>query len=166
MSHNGTLNIPFVDFPDTTIQEIYYCTSVLKRHLVYAHDGYGRVFTEFIQPVPRASKFHSIPDSAPHQILEARWLRYPRFINDVIKLYTRGGLETLAGVTYTHYLQDSFLEATQVTEDLAFLESQLDRMINVYYLWDSTHNYTTNLYRRTPLLDAQEFSLPGCRRRT
>lgn len=73
----------------------------------------------------------------------------------------QGSLETLAGVTYTHYLQDSFLEATQVTGNLGFLESQLDRMINIYYLWNSTRDNTTGLYHRTPWLDAQEFSLPG-----
>ncbi|KIV78006.1 hypothetical protein PV11_09774 [Exophiala sideris] len=155
-------NIPFVDFPDSTIQEIYYYrTSVLKRHLVYAHQGHGWVFTEFIQPVPWASKFQSIPDSAPHQILEARWLRDPRYINDVIQLYTRGGLEAIAGITYTHYLQDSFLEAAQATGDVAFLQSQIDGMIKMYHLWNSTRDNTTGLYHRTPLLDAQEFSLPG-----
>lgn len=155
-------NIPFVDFPDPTIQEIYYYrTSVLKRHLVYAHQGHGWVFTEFIQPVPWASKFQSIPDSAPHQILEARWLRDPQYINDVIQLYTRGGLEAIAGVTYTHYLQDSFLEAAQATGDLAFLQSQINGMIKMYRLFDSTRDNTTGLYHRTPLLDAQEFSLPG-----
>ncbi|KAK5216843.1 hypothetical protein LTR72_010213 [Exophiala xenobiotica] len=155
-------NIPFVDFPDPGIQQIYYYrTSVLKRHLVYAHQGHGWVITEFIQPVPWASKFQSIPDSAPHQILEARWLRDPSYVNDVTQLYTRGGLESIAGVTYTHYLQDSFMEAAQATGNMAFLQAQLDGMINMYDLWNTTKDQTTGLYHRTPLLDAQEFSLPG-----
>ena len=155
-------NIPFVDLPDAAVQQIYYYrTSVLKRHLVYTHEGHGWVFTEFIQPVPWASRFQSIPDSTPHQILEARWLRDPSYINDVIQLYTRAGLEKIAGVTYTHYLHDSFVEATEVTGNLPFLLSQLDGMIEMYYLWNSTRDNITGLYHRAPLSDAQEFSLPG-----
>lgn len=42
-------NIPFVDFPELSIQDVYYYrTSVIKRHLKYAHEGQGWVFTEFI----------------------------------------------------------------------------------------------------------------------
>ena len=45
-------NIPFVDFPDKSIQDVYYYrTTVIKRHLKWAHEGHGWVFTEFIQPV-------------------------------------------------------------------------------------------------------------------
>ena len=45
-------NIPFVDFPDKSIQDVYYYrTSVIKRHLKYIHQGYGWIFTEFIHPV-------------------------------------------------------------------------------------------------------------------
>ena len=155
-------NIPFVDFPDPQIQEIYYYrTSVLKRHLVYTHESHGWIFTEFIQPVPWSSKFQTIPDSAPHQIQEARWLRDPSYVKDVIITYTRGGVETLAGVTYTHYLHQSFLEAAQVNGDVDFLAAQLDGMIHMYNLWNSTRDNMTGLYHRTPLSDAQEFSLPG-----
>ena len=155
-------NIPFVDFPEPMVQEIYYYrASVLKRHLAYTHEGHGWIFTEFIQPVPWSSKFQTIPDSAPHQIMEARWLRDPSYVKDVIQTYTRGGVETLAGVTYTHYLHRSFLEWAEATGDVDFLTSQLDGMIQMYYLWNSTQDNTTGLYHRTPLSDAQEFSLPG-----
>lgn len=45
-------NIPFVDFPDQSLNDVYYYrTSVIKRHLKYAHEGHGWVFTEFIHPV-------------------------------------------------------------------------------------------------------------------
>lgn len=45
-------NIPFVDFPDTAIQDVYYYrATVIKRHLKFAHEGHGWSFTEFIHPV-------------------------------------------------------------------------------------------------------------------
>lgn len=35
-------NIPFVDFPDQSTQDVYYYrASVVKRHLKYAHEGHG-----------------------------------------------------------------------------------------------------------------------------
>lgn len=155
-------NIPFVDFPDQTIQDIYYYrTSVLKRHLAYAHEGHGWTITEFIQPVPWSSKFQTIPDSASHQLQEVRWLRDPSYAKDVVQHYTRGGVETIAGVTYTHYLHQAILETAQAIGDVEFLTSQLDGLIYMYGLWNSTRDNITELYHRTPLLDAQEFSLPG-----
>ena len=45
-------NIPFVDFPDQSLQDVYYYrTTVIKRHLKYTQQGHGWSFTEFIQPV-------------------------------------------------------------------------------------------------------------------
>ena len=45
-------NIPFVNFPDTAIQDVYYYrATVIKRHLKFAHEGHGWSFTEFIHPV-------------------------------------------------------------------------------------------------------------------
>lgn len=47
------------------------------------------------------------------------------------------------------------------TGNREFLTSQLDGMINMYNLWNTTRDNTTGLYHRTPLQDAQEYSLVG-----
>lgn len=45
-------NIPFIDVPDKSIQDVYYYrASVIKRHIKWAHEGHGWVVTEFIHPV-------------------------------------------------------------------------------------------------------------------
>ena len=45
-------NVPFIDVPDKAIQDVYYYrTSVIKRHIKWAHEGHGWVVTEFIHPV-------------------------------------------------------------------------------------------------------------------
>ncbi|KAK3070544.1 hypothetical protein LTR53_010281 [Teratosphaeriaceae sp. CCFEE 6253] len=45
-------NIPFIDVPDKSLQEVYYYrASVIKRHLKWVHEGEGWVVTEFIHPV-------------------------------------------------------------------------------------------------------------------
>ncbi|KUI58049.1 Beta-L-arabinobiosidase [Cytospora mali] len=155
-------NIPFIDVPDKSMQEVYYYrTSVIKRHVKWAHEGHGWVVTEFIHPVSWASKFQTIPDSAPHHLVELRWLRDPNYVKDVIQLYTRAGAEAITGITYTHYMHRAILEVAEATGDIPFLVSQLDGMIAMYNLWNSTRDNTTGLYHRNPLQDAQEYSLPG-----
>ncbi|KAF2230621.1 hypothetical protein EV356DRAFT_453439, partial [Viridothelium virens] len=155
-------NIPFVDFPDSAIQDVYYYrASVIKRHLKFAHEGHGWSFTEFIHPVAWASKLQTIPDSAPHHMVECRWLRNPNFVKDLIQLYTRAGVEAISGISYTHYNHRAIYEAAQALGDTTFLTSQLYGMIDSYNLWNATIDNTTHLYHRTPLSDAQEFSLPG-----
>lgn len=155
-------NIPFVDLPDQSTQDVYYYrTSVIKRHLKFAHEGHGWLFTEFIHPVAWASKLQTIPDSAAHQIVEGRWLRDPRYTKDVINLYMRAGVEALSGISYTHYIHRAILEHAQATGDSTFLEAQLEGMIKTFNLWNITIDPTTGLYHRTPLSDAQEYSLPG-----
>ena len=155
-------NIPFVDLPDQSVQDVYYYrTSVIKRHLKFGHEGHGWVFTEFIHPVSWASKLQTIPDSAGHHILEARWLRDPNYVKDLIELYTHAGVEAQSGITYTEFIHRAIYEHAQATGDVSFLTSQLDGMIKNFYLWNITVNNITGLYHRTPLSDAQEYSLPN-----
>ncbi|KAK8256672.1 Six-hairpin glycosidase-like protein [Phyllosticta capitalensis] len=155
-------NIPFIDVPDQQLQDVYYYrASVIKRHLKYVHESHGFIFTEFIHPVSWASKFQTIPDSAGHHILESRWLRDTNYAKDLILAYTRGGTEALSGISYTHYVQRAILEHAQATGDAAFLTAQLSGMIASFNLWDIQLDNTTGLYHRTPLSDAQEYSLPG-----
>jgi len=154
--------IPFVDFPEKTIQDVYYYrATVIKRHLKWAHEGQGWVFTEFIHPVSWASKLQTIPDSAAYHVLESRWLRDQSIGKNLIEQYTRGGVEALSGITYTHFMQRAILEHAQATGDQDFLTSQLQGMIQSYELWNVQKNNVTGLYHRTPLQDAQEYSLPG-----
>lgn len=108
-----------------------------------------------------ASKGQTIPDSAGHQILEARWLRDPKYVEDTIQLYTRAGVERISGITYTEFVNEAIYEAAQVIGDTDFLTSQLRGMIDMYSLWNVTQDTVTGLYHRNPLQDAQEFSLPG-----
>lgn len=73
----------------------------------------------------------------------------------------RAGVEAQSGITYTHYMHRAIYEHAQATGDEAFLLSQLDGMIKTFNFWNVTMDSTTGLYHRTPLSDAQEYSLPG-----
>lgn len=128
-------NIPFISIPDELMQDVYYYrTSVVKRHQTWIHEGHGWMMTEFIQPVGWAAKYQTIPDSVGHHVLETRWLRDTNVAKDVIELYTRGGVEPLSGISYTHFLHATALEHAYVTGDAGFMVDQLEGMINIYNL--------------------------------
>ena len=94
-------NIPFIDIPDETIQNVYYYRwSSIQRHLRYTVAGTGYILTEFVQPVSYAQAFGTIDAAAGHQIDEARWLRSKFYDDDYIQAYTRGPGNT---TQYTHW---------------------------------------------------------------
>lgn len=93
-------NIPYIDIPDTTIQDVYYYRwSSIQRHLRYTLPGTGYVLTEFCQPVGYAEAFNTIDAAAGHQIDESRWLRSSFYGDDYVQVYTRGPGNT---IQYTH----------------------------------------------------------------
>jgi len=64
-------NIPFIDIPDSNIQNVYYYRwSSIQRHLRYTTAGSGYILTEFCQPVGYAQAFNTIDAAAGHQIGE------------------------------------------------------------------------------------------------
>lgn len=74
-------NIPFVEFPDKAIEDVYYYRwSSLKRHLRYTVPGAGYIITEFVHKVGYSQKFDTISAAAGHHIYEARWLRNTRYV--------------------------------------------------------------------------------------
>ncbi|GAB7358550.1 hypothetical protein MBLNU230_g2612t1 [Neophaeotheca triangularis] len=155
-------NIPFIDIPDQLMQDVYYYrTSVVKRHQNWIHEGHGWMMSEFIQPVGWAAKYQSVPVSISHHILETRWLRDTNVAKNMIELYARGGVEPLTGITYTHFVHRAAQEHAYVTGDARFFADQMEGLINIYNLWNTTRDNETGLYHRNPLQDAQEYSLPG-----
>jgi hypothetical protein len=152
-------NIPFIDIPDSNIQDVYYYRwSSLQRHLRYTIAGTGYILTEFCQPVGYAQALNTIDAAAGHQIDEARWLRSKFYNDDYIQVYTRGpGNST----QYTHWIHDALYRRSQVDGDIQFAKDQLSDMIRMWDNWDSVFDKDAGLYYFTPVFDAQEYSLPG-----
>jgi hypothetical protein len=86
-------------------------------------------------------------------MVEVRWLKSPQYVQDLIQLCTRAGVEVQTSITYTHYIQDAIYETAQSLESAAFLQSQFEGMINTFYLWNVSIDNQTHLYHRAPLLD-------------
>ena len=152
-------NIPFIDIPDSNIQDVYYYRwSSLQRHLRYTVPGTGYIITEFMQPVGYAQALNTIDAAAGHQIDEARWLRSQVYDDDYILAYTRGPANS---TQYTHWILDAMFRRSQVNGDTKYTTEQLSDMAKLWYYWDYTYDFAAGLYYYTPNWDAQEFSLPG-----
>jgi hypothetical protein len=154
-----TENIPFIDIPDSNIQDVYYYRwSSLQRHLRYTVPGTGYIITEFMQPVGYAQALNTIDAAAGHQIDEARWLRSQVYDDDYILAYTRGPANS---TQYTHWILDAMFRRSQVNGDMKYTAEQLTDMMKLWSYWDYTYDDEVGLYYYTPNWDAQEFSLPG-----
>jgi Trehalase len=152
-------NIPFIDIPDSNIQDVYYYRwSSLQRHLRYTVAGTGYIITEFVQPVGYAQALNTIDAAAGHQIDEARWLRSQFYDDDYILAYTRGPGNT---TQYTHWILDAMFRRSQVNGDTQYTTEQLSDMAKLWGYWDSVYDTGAGLYYFTPNWDAQEYSLPG-----
>ena len=152
-------NIPYIDIPDTQIQDVYYYRwSSIVRHLRYTTPGTGYILTEFVQPVGYAQALNTIDAAAGHQIDEARWLRGKFYNDDYIMVYTRGPGNT---TQYTHWIMDAAYRRSQVDGDSNFVNEQLADMVRMWDEWAYTFNSDAGLYYFTPNFDAQEYSLPG-----
>lgn len=152
-------NIPFIDIPDSVIQDVYYYRwTSIQRNLRYIRPGTGYMCTEFVQPVGYAKAFGSIDAAAGHQIDESRWLRDTFYGDDYIQLYTRGPADALQ---YTQWILDAMSRRAMVTGDSDFLAAQLDDMVRVWHEWDQVYDDAAGLYYYQPVWDAQELSLPG-----
>ena len=152
-------NIPFIDIPDKTIQDVYYYRwSSLQRHLRYTVAGTGYILTEFCQPVGYAQALNTINAAAGHQIDKARWLRGKFYVDDYIQAYTRGPGNT---TQYTHWILDALYSRSKVDGDKQFAINQLADMARLWGEWDYTFDTNAGLYYFTPNFDAQEYSLPG-----
>ncbi|KAI8957172.1 Six-hairpin glycosidase [Daldinia sp. FL1419] len=152
-------NIPFIDIPDSLIQDVYYYRwTSIQRNLRYIRPGIGYMCTEFVQPVGYAKAFGSIDAAAGHQIDESRWLRDTFYGDDYIYLYTRGPADALQ---YTQWILDAASRRAMVTGNTRFLAGQLDDMVRIWHDWDRVYDGAAGLYYYQPVWDAQELSLPG-----
>ena len=150
-------NIPFFEIDDPELQQIYYYRWQLFRSHLRDLGPERYMVTEFLPEVPWGRPpYTDLNDSSSFHLLEARWLRDPRYAESLIDhLYSGGGndrhfSESIAAATYA---------VTQVTGDTAPALRHLDTMQYVYNAWDDHFDRIRNLYWIEPLLDATEYTI-------
>ena len=165
-------NIPFVDLPDATMENVYYYRwRVFKEHLRYTNPTDGWISTEFLDCCGYAAPYQAINAATGHQLTEGRWLRDPSYGRDYLKFWLTGpGAgpkpatdDVNADTTdwaheYSVWLATSAYGQAQVTGDFAPLRELLPALVRQYRGWDKQYNAGLGLYWSVPVWDAMEFS--------
>jgi hypothetical protein len=150
-------NIPFLEIDDAEIQQIYFYRWKLLRSHIREIGPQGTTILEFLDNVPWARQpYTDLNDSASFHLLEARWMRDPTVVDDLIDhLYT--------GAANDRHFSESIAAATEattlVTGDPDPALQHLDTMQNIYNAWDDHFDSARNLYWVEPLADATEYTI-------
>ena len=128
-------NIPFLEVPDTNIQQIYYYRwSVLQRNLKFTRPETGYIFTEFLTPVSYAGIYGGIAANIWHNHLDGRWLRNRQYLDDDMNHWARG-LGQERQYQYTNDLASVAYERYLVTGDKAFTTGLLGPLTQHFEGW-------------------------------
>jgi hypothetical protein len=165
-------NIPFLDVPDTQIQQVYYYRwQTYKEHLVYTGPEYGWLSNEFLQPVSYGAPYGGVDAAAGHQIMEGRWLRNQQYVKDDINYWLNGpgqfpkpqndGVNADTsdwGHEYSFWAASSVWQTYLAWGDKPFATALEPALVKQYRGWDNHFNSTLGLYWQVPVWDATEFS--------
>ena len=150
-------NIPFLEIDDPEIQAIYFYRWKLLRSHIREIGPRGTTILEFLDNVPWARQpYTDLNDSASFHLMEARWMRDPTVVNDLIDhLYT--------GAANDRHFSESIAAATEattlVTGDPGPALQHLGTMMYIYNAWDDHFDRARNLYWIEPLPDATEYTI-------
>lgn len=150
-------NIPFLEIDDPEIQQIYYYRWKLLRAHIREIGDQGTTVLEFLPSVPWARQPYSdLNDSASFHLMEARWLRDPSTVDNLIDhLYTGGANDR----HFSEWIAAATRNTTLVTGDPAPALRHLDTMQHIFNLWDDHLDRQSGLYWIEPLLDATEYTI-------
>ena len=150
-------NIPWLDVPDKSLEEIYYFRWYsFQKHIKREPGGY--VIDEFAVNVPWAGKYNTISAAAGHHIREARWLRNSKYVEDYTNFWFGPEAEPRL---YSFWAADSVYSLFLATGNRSFAVSLLPRLQENYLKWESTHQDPNGLYWQIDDRDGMEFSIGG-----
>ena len=151
-------NIPLIDIPDKTIEEIYYFRWwVFRKHIKTTEDGY--VITEFLPTVPWGGRHNTIIAAAGHHITEAKWLKCGgKIIEDYARLWLYEKSKTYL---YSSWIIDSIYEYCHHIGNYSFGTEMLPLLINYYQNTEREHITKCGLLWSLDDRDAMEYSISG-----
>lgn len=153
-------NIPMIDCPDKTLEEIYYFRWwVFRKHIKQTEDGW--VITEFLPQVPWSGKHNAIVAPFGHQISEAKWLKCAKsLITDYAQYYLNGAGNLF---DYSTWFADSVYEYCEHCNDMSFGIQSLGQLMAYYDRFEENQLTATGLFFSYDGDDAMECSISGGR---
>jgi hypothetical protein len=159
-------NIPLFDCPQDNFREMYYYRWwTLRKHIKQTPAGYA--MTEFLVNRSYADKYNLIACALGHHIYESRWLRNPRYLDEIIRTWYRGnaGAPMKKLHAFSSWTPDAVYNRYLVTADRAYTLDLLPDLLTDYRWWTSTHRLANGLYWQADVQDGMEESISGGRRK-
>ena len=104
-------NVPFLDLPDTTIQNVYYYRwYTWREHLNYLGYADGYTSSEFLNDVGYNAPGGTIDAAAGHVIHDGRWARDPRYLDDYQRYWMTGPGAGNTHGAYTFWAASSYYD--------------------------------------------------------
>ncbi|MBF9066950.1 MGH1-like glycoside hydrolase domain-containing protein [Streptacidiphilus fuscans] len=165
-------NIPFVDLPDATLQNVYYYRwRDWKEHLTYTDPTDGWISTEFLDCCGYSAPYQAIDAAAGHQITEGRWVRNQSYDDDYIRFWLTGpgagpkpATDSVNADTtdwaheYSMWLATAAYGQAEETGDFSQVKALLPDLVRQYRGWDKQFDAQLGLYWSVPVWDAMEYS--------
>lgn len=159
-------NIPLFECPQKNFEEMYYYRWwSLRKHIKKTPAGYG--MTEFLVNRSYADKYNLIACAIGHHIYESRWLRDPKYLDQIIHTWYRGneGGPMKKMNKFSSWNADAIYNRFLVDGDKDFLLDMMTDLDTEYKRWESTNRLKNGLYWQGDVQDGMEESISGGRRK-
>lgn len=150
--------IPRIECPDQTIEEIYYFRWwVYRKHLKQTPEG--MVISEFLPKVPWSGPYNTINCAAGFHIEEGRWLKNASvYLKEYLLFWLRGNGYQFS---YSTWLAWSAWKYGEITGDFALGVELLPEFIRDFHVRDDKHLTRLGLYWSNDDRDCMEMSISG-----
>ena len=150
--------IPLLDCPDKTIEEIYYFRWwTFRKHMKETEKGH--IITEFLPPVRWAGPYNSINCPACFHIREGRWLKDEAgWLKEYIDFWLEGHGDLYK---YSAWIAHAVWEYCELKNDFAYGVERLPLMVKFFETREATHKRSSGLYWSNDNRDGMEYSISG-----
>lgn len=157
-------NIPFFECPDTSFEKTYYFRWwTYRKHIKETPQGF--VLTEFLTHVNHAGAYNTISCALGHHLMEGRWLRNQRYLDEYIRFWFRGnnGGPQPHFHQFSSWVADALFQKYLVDFDRAFIVDLLPDLVADYEHWESEKMLPGGLFWQYDVRDGMEESISGSR---
>lgn len=151
-------NIPLLDCPDQTIEEVYYYRWwTFRKHWMLTADGH--LLSEFLPKVAWAGPHNTINCACCHHIREGRWLRdNDQWLKEYIRFWLS---EKGDALSYSMWIASAIEDYCSLHDDAAFAAECLDALVLLYEKREARSMRPCGLLWSNDNRDGMEYSISG-----
>ena len=164
-------NVPLFECPQQNFEQTYWFRWwTLRKHLCKTDDG-KYAMTEFLVKRNYADKYNLIASGVGHHIHEARWLRNPVFLDEIVETWYFGndGKPMQKLHNFSSWIAASLWDRYLVDGRKAWVVKMLSSLKDEYEYWNTTHRWNSPLlpplFWQADVQDAMEETISGGRKK-